>query len=181
VRNKAPSRRPPRTPLQPHERRQMRWFGGGLVAICYFGNILLAHTQYGFHDPHPAYPNGWAFGTFPHPHAVWEFGRWYEINPLWIFADFFVGALSVYGGSVVGDWIVRRDPYWFRSANVLLFVASMVLGGLFAAVVRQGSVAKAMFLWFAIIGQIAPCLALAGLASLLRNRWRELPARSASQ
>jgi MFS family permease len=148
----------------------MRWLGGVVVAIGYVGNIMLAHTQFGFHDPHPDYPYAWAMGSFPIAYAVWEAGHWLVVQPLWLAADVALAALSIYGGAVVGEWIARRNSHLFRSFNALLFMASMVLGGTIFAVLTQRSTSKAILLWLAIIGQVAPCLAIAGIARLLRYK-----------
>ena len=152
------------------DRERVRWLCGFVIAVGYLGNIFIAHTSYGFHDPHPSYPSGWAIGGFPESYAVWESGRFYAVRPLWMMADLLLGALSVYGGGVAGGWLVKWNPHRFRFFNALLFLASMVLGGTIAAVVNHRPAARIMLLWFAIIGQIAPCLAIAGLAGLRRMR-----------
>lgn len=152
------------------DRQRMRCLGGTVVTIGYIGNIMLAHTQFGFHDPHPDYPTGWAFGGFPAAYAVLDVGQWFVVQPLLLLADVLLAALSIYGGVVAGEWIAKRSPYLFRSYNALLFMASMVLGGTIAAVVTQRPTSKAILLWLAIIGQVAPCLAIAGLARLLRYK-----------
>jgi hypothetical protein len=149
--------------------KRVRWICGLVIAVGYVGNIFIAHTQYGFHEPHVSYPNGWALGGFPDPDAVWEEGRFHAVRPIWMLGDFLLGALSIYGGAVAGGWIVQRNPYRFRSFNALLLIASMLLGGTIAAVVNQRSAAQMMLLWCAIIGQIAPCLAVAGLVALRRR------------
>ena len=150
------------------DRDRVSWLCGFVIAVGYIGNIFIAHTSYGFHEPHPSYPNGWAMGGFPDAYAVWEGGRFYAVRPMWMLGDFLLATLSIYGGGVAGAWIVRHNPYRFRSFNAVLFLASMVLGGTIAAIVNHRSAAQMMLLWFAIIGQFAPCLAIAGLAGLRR-------------
>lgn len=156
------------------DRARVRWLFAAVVATGCTGNIFLAHTQYGFHSSHPRYPQGWAIGGFSTPHAVYQAGQVVAVRPLLMAAEWGLLLLSSYGAAVAGDWVFRTNRRLFRSFNVMLFLSSMVLGGTVAAIVNERSAARMLLLWFAIIGQLAPCLAVAGLAGLVAQK---LPAR----
>ncbi len=141
-----------------------------VVAVGCIGNICLAHTVYGFHSPHPHYPQGWAIGGFPEAHAVFQAGQFIVLRPMWMLGEWVLVALSAYGAAVAGGWIFRANHRLFRSFNMLLFLSSMVLGGTIAAIVNDRPAARMLLLWFAIIGQLAPCLAIAGIAGLAMRR-----------